>query len=69
MKNLEYELNLNLDLLNNITWLEYKKDWLNLLLDWKIINTFADLENFAKYINIQYCNELVNFCKKQNYWK
>lgn len=69
MKNLEYELNLNLDLLNNITWLEYKKDWLNLLLDWKIINTFSDLENFAKYINIQYCNELVNFCKRQNFWK
>jgi len=69
MKNLEFEKNFYLDLLNNITWLDYKIYWLELFLNWKMINKFLDLENLVKYLNIQYNNELLNCCKKQNFWK
>lgn len=69
MKNLEFEKSFYLDLLNNITWLDYKIYWLELFLNWKLINKFLDLENLVKYLNIQYNNELLNYCKKQNFWK
>lgn len=69
MKNLEFEKNFYLDLLNNITWLDYKIYWLELFLNWKMINKFLDLENLVKFLNIQYNNELLNYCKKQNFWK
>lgn len=69
MKNLEFEKSFYLDLLNNITWLDYKIYWLELFLNWKMINKFLDLENLVKFLNIQYNNELLNYCKKQNFWK
>jgi hypothetical protein len=63
MKNLEFEKSFYLDLLNNITWLDYKIYWLELFLNWKMINKFLDLENLVKYLNIQYNNELLKLSK------
>lgn len=63
MKNLEFEKNFYLDLLNNITWLDYKIYWLELFLNWKMINKFLDLENLVKFLNIQYNNELLKLSK------
>ena len=59
MKNLEFEKSFYLDLLRNITWLNYKIYWLNLFLDWDLINSFSDLENLVKFLNIEYNKELL----------
>ncbi len=63
MKNLEFEKSFYLDLLKNITWLDYKIYWLELFLNWKMINKFLDLENLVKFLNIEYNKELLKLSK------
>lgn len=59
MKNMEYEKNFYLDILNNIHWW-YNIYWYDLYLNWKRINTFAclsDLVNFLSIYTIQVLKE------------
>lgn len=63
MKNIEYEKNFYLDILNNIHHWWYNVYWYDLYLNWKRINTFTCLYDLVKFLSIYTIQVLKEFNK------